>query len=47
MTGRLVLSWVQAKITTLMKFKIKYESGFKQARKGFEPISARLGFHGI
>ena len=46
-TGRLVLSWVQAKITTLMKFKIKHDTGFKQARKRFEPISARLGFHGI
>ena len=46
-TGRLVLGWVQEKITTLMKFKIKHDTGFKQARKRFQPISARLGFHGI
>ena len=42
-TGRLVLSWVQAKITTLMKFKIKHDTGFKQARKRFEPIKCEIG----
>ena len=46
-TGRLVLSWVQAKIITLLKFKIKHETGIKQSRKGFEPVRARWGFHEI